>query len=78
MTADPDLIRQVREEADAIVAEARDQAKRLTEAAEARRKASLGDSEEIRNGGLELAENLERTIEQLTRILEELKKQLDL
>ncbi|MBW3588634.1 MAG: hypothetical protein KY429_04375 [Actinobacteria bacterium] len=77
MAADPEMIRQVRQEADAIVAEAREQAQRLTEAAEARRRASLGESEEVRSARIALAGKLEQTIEDLTGILEELKKQLD-
>lgn len=77
MAADPDMIRQVLQEADAIVAEAREQAKRLTEAAEARRRASLDDSEEVRGARTALARKLEQTVEDLTGILEELKKQLD-
>ena len=72
------MIRQVLQEADAIVAEAREQAQRLTEAAEARRRASLGESEEVRSARIALAGKLEQTIEDLTGILEELKKQLDL
>ena len=77
MAADPEMIRQVVQEADAIVAEAREQAQRLTEAAEARRRASLGESEELRSTRLALAGKLEQTIEDLTGILEDLKKQLD-
>lgn len=77
MAADPEMIRQVLQEADAIVAEAREQAQRLTEAAEARRRASLGESEEVSSARIELAGKLEQTIEDLTVILEELKKQLD-
>lgn len=77
MAADPEMIRQVLQEADAIVAEAREQAQRLTEAAEARRRASLGESEEVRSARIALAGKLEQTIEDLTGILEELKKQLD-
>jgi len=78
VAADPEMIRQVLQEADAIVAEAREQAQRLTEAAEARRRASLGESEEVRSARIALAGKLEQTIEDLTGILEELKKQLDL
>jgi len=78
VAADPEMIRQVLQEADAIVAEAREQAQRLTEAAEARRRASLGESEDVRSARIALAGKLEQTIEDLTGILEELKKQLDL
>jgi vacuolar-type H+-ATPase subunit H len=77
MSADPELIRQAREEADAILAEAREQAQRLTEAAEARRKSAQGETDEIRSAGRELATNLEKSIDLLTQILEELRKQLD-
>ena len=77
MAADPEMIRQVLQEADAIVEEAREQAQRLTDAAEARRRASLGESEEVRSARIALAGKLEQTIEDLTGILEELKKQLD-
>ena len=77
MAADPEMIRQVLQEADAIVAEAREQAQRLTEAAEARRRASLGQSEEVRSARIALVGKLEQTIEDLTGLLEELKKQLD-
>ncbi len=71
------MIRQVLQEADAIVAEAREQAQRLTEAAQARRRASLGESAEVRSARIKLAEKLEQTIQDLTGILGELKKQLD-
>jgi len=77
VAADPEMIRQVLQEADAIVEEAREQAQRLTDAAEARRRASLGESEEVRSARIALAGKLEQTIEDLTGILEELKKQLD-
>ena len=77
MTADPELVRQAREEADAILAEARDQAQRLREAAEAHRSAVEGETEEVRSAGKNLADNLEKTIDVLTEILEDLRKQLD-
>ena len=77
MTADPELVRQAREEADAILTEARDQARRLREAAEAHRNAVKGETEQVRSAGRNLADNLEKTIDVLTEILEELRKQLD-
>ncbi len=77
MTADPELVRQAREEADAILAEARDQAQRLREAAEAHRISVEGETEQVRSAGKDLAANLEKTIDVLTEILEELRKQLD-
>lgn len=76
MSADPELIRQAREEAGAILAEAREQAERLMEAAVARRNAAQGETEQLRSAGKELASNLEKTIDLLTQILGELRKQL--
>lgn len=63
------LFEESRAEADAIVAEAKDQARRLTEAAGAK-------AEEIKREGAELAGHIEEAIETLTQILADLRKRL--
>jgi vacuolar-type H+-ATPase subunit H len=73
--AEPDLVQQARAEADAIVAEAQEQARRLLEAAEERRKVLDDQVEKLRSEGRELALNLERSIQLLTQIFEELRRQ---
>jgi vacuolar-type H+-ATPase subunit H len=73
--AEPDLVQQARAEADAIVAEAQEQARRLLEAAEERRRVLDDQVEKLRSEGRELALNLERSIQLLTQIFEELRRQ---
>lgn len=69
-----ELLQQARTEAEAIVAEAREQARQLLEAAETRR--SQTQPEVVRAAGEQLAEGIERTIQALTEVLEELRSRL--
>lgn len=71
-----ELLEVARREAEAIVAEAEEQATRLTAAAEQRNKHLAEDSRQLRSAGQELALNLERTIALLTQILTELRNQI--
>ena len=76
MADDDSLLQQAREEAEAIIAEAQQQAARLVAAAEERRRQMDAGSAEIRSTGEELANNIQRSIELLTQILQELRRQL--
>lgn len=76
MPDEENVVKRAHEEAGAILAEANEQARRLLEAAEARRRRLDAASEEVRQTGKELAGNLERSIELLTAILEELRSQI--
>lgn len=74
--ADDSLLQQAREEAEAIISEAQQQAARLLAAAEERRAQIDAGSAEIRSTGEDLATNLQRSIELLTQVLQELRRQL--
>jgi phage-related minor tail protein len=74
--SDSDIVQRARAEASAIVAEAEDQARMLLEAAERRRHEADIGTDALRAEGAELARNLERSIQLLTQILEELRRQL--
>lgn len=74
--SDPSLFDNARSEAEAIVAEAHEQARLLTEAAEKKKKAAESDVDKIRQDGEALATNLQRSIEILSKILEELRRQI--
>ena len=74
--SDPSLFDHARTEAEAIVAEAHEQARLLVEAAEQKRKTAESDVAKIRKEGEELANNLQRSIEILSKILEELRRQI--
>lgn len=63
------LFDQAREEADAIIAEAKDQAQKLLEAADSK-------AVQIKQEGTELASHIEGAIETLTQILADLRKRL--
>jgi vacuolar-type H+-ATPase subunit H len=76
MPGETDLLEQARAEAEAIVAEAKEQARMLMDVAQQRREAADGQTEEIRNAGRELAGNLERAIGLLTQVLEELRREI--
>lgn len=77
MGADPDLVETARAEAEAIVAEAREQAGRLLAAAEQKRSEAESEAEGLKEAGRELAANLEGSIRLLTQVLEELRRQLN-
>jgi len=76
MGAEPDVAETARLEAEAIVAEAREQAAQLLQAAEEKRKHAEGETEGLKDAGRELAGNLESSIRLLTQVLEELRRQL--
>lgn len=74
MEIEEELLQQAHTEADAIVAEAREQARQLIEAAEARRAGT--SPEAIREAGEQLVEGIQSAIQELTGVLEELRKRL--
>ena len=76
MAVEEELLEQARNEAAAIVAEAEEQARRLMEAAEEKRTETDTNIDDVRAAGQELAAGIERSIEMLTEVLEELRKRL--
>lgn len=76
IVSESDLAAQAQKEARAIIAEAEEQARRLLEEAERRKRAANSESDETRAAARELASNLEHSIELLTQILQELRRQV--
>jgi F0F1-type ATP synthase membrane subunit b/b' len=76
MPEEADLLEQARAEAEAIVAEAKEQARLLMDAAQRGRETADGQTEAIRNAGRELAGNLERAIGLLNQVLMELRREI--
>lgn len=68
-----DLLEQARREADAIVGEAQEQARRLLQAAERVRDGTGIKADEVENLSGELQKHLEETIARLTDILDQLR-----
>ncbi len=71
----PELFEAARLEAEAIVEEAKEQARQLLTAADNKRR-SISELDAVRGAGEELAEKIERSIAGLQQILEELRAQL--
>lgn len=74
---DVQLFEDVRLEAEAIVEEAKEQARLLSEAAALKRESSDADADKIRSAGQDLAESIEKAIAHLTRVLDDLRAYLD-
>lgn len=68
-----DLLERARREADAIVGEAQEQARRLLQAAETVRDGTGIKASEVENLSSELQKHLEETIARLTDILNQLR-----
>lgn len=75
--SESELVQQARDEARALIAEAEEQARTILEAAEKRRLNTEHGTLEIKQAGQELARNIERSIDLLTQILEDLRGQLE-
>ncbi len=71
-----DIVELARREADALIAEAKAQAETLLKAAERRRAQADAETSEAKAAGQELARNIERTIDLLSQILQELRRQI--